>query len=64
VIDIGAIRQEHIGQGALVLVLTMSLEGDFLRVRHFWHHPLGQGQKPIMKRGVTSGVNSQEYTCH
>ena len=30
VIDVGAIRQEHIGNGASVLVLTEYLERDFL----------------------------------
>jgi len=31
VIDVGAIREEHIGNGALVLVEAVSVDGEFIR---------------------------------
>jgi hypothetical protein len=36
VIDVGAIEQEHIAKGSLLLVMAMGLDGGFLRLRLQW----------------------------
>ena len=37
-IDVRAIRQEHVGNRALVLVVAVSLAGDFFTLKEFWKH--------------------------
>ena len=39
-IDVGAIGQEHIGKDALVLVVTIGLDGDFF--------PKGEGRGGVL----------------